>query len=229
MTSRAVGATRNPPMTTVLRVAAIPLLLAGAIPVHTDEDQPLELQYVVSWPRNTDYISVVFLGDTVELITNTSSFQPGTPTLGLDGTSIRLPHRLNATILAQASWRADRENDGIWLHYIDSNWTSAGSMKTISASSRRSAAQPSVISAAGDPQHPAHRRHTVIGLVRLHELEDLPGTVTVSRANQAAAFFRISRSSRSCRFSRRRRRSSSRSAVVRPSSRRPSSRSACRN
>ena len=49
------------------------------------------------------------------------------------------------------------------------------------------------------------------------------------RANQAAApFFEISRSSRNCRFSRRRRRSSSRSAVVRPSERRPSSRSACR-
>ena len=35
------------------------------------------------------------------------------------------------------------------------------------------------------------------GPVRLHELEDLPGTVPVSLANQAAAFFRISRSSRS--------------------------------
>ena len=33
------------------------------------------------------------------------------------------------------------------------------------------------------------------GLIRLHELEDLPGTVPVSLANQAAAFLGISRSS----------------------------------
>ena len=68
----------------------------------------------------------------------------------------------------------------------------------------------------------------MMGLIHAHELEDLPGTVPVSLANQAAAFFKISRSSRSWRFSRRSRRSSSRSTVVRPSSRRPSSRSACR-
>ena len=30
----------------------------------------------------------------------------------------------------------------------------------------------------------------MMGLVRLHELEDLPGIVPVSRANQAAAFLK---------------------------------------
>ena len=48
-----------------------------------------------------------------------------------------------------------------------------------------------------------------------------------SRANQAAAFPRISRSSLSCLFSRRSSRSSRRSSVVSPSERSPSSRSSC--
>ena len=48
----------------------------------------------------------------------------------------------------------------------------------------------------------------------------------VSCANQAAAFDKMSRSTFSCRFSRRSRVSSVRSAVVRPSVRRPASRSA---
>ncbi len=52
-------------------------------------------------------------------------------------------------------------------------------------------------------------------------------SVLFSRANQAVALAGISRSSRSRRMSRRRRRNSDRSAVVRPSARRPSSRSAC--
>jgi hypothetical protein len=53
------------------------------------------------------------------------------------------------------------------------------------------------------------------------------GIESVSRANQAAAFLSISRSSRRTLFSLRSRRSSSRSSVVSPSSRLPSSRSAC--
>jgi hypothetical protein len=58
-----------------------------------------------------------------------------------------------------------------------------------------------------------------------HEPEPFVGLVFVSRANQAAAFERISRSSLSWRFSRRNRLSSSRSAVVRPPSLRPELRS----
>src|SRR5205085_3304925 len=65
------------------------------------------------------------------------------------------------------------------------------------------------------------------GLVCRHELESLDGIVFVSRANQAAAFDRIARSSRSWRTSRRSRRSSSRSSVVRPSVRSPASTAAC--
>ena len=86
---------------------------------------------------------------------------------------------------------------------------------------------PRVVAAGGDVQHSAHRGDRVGGLIRSHELEDFSGTEPVSRANQAAAFARISRSCRSWRFSRRSRWSSFRSCVVRPSSRRPSSRSAC--
>ena len=62
---------------------------------------------------------------------------------------------------------------------------------------------------------------------RSHEPVDLPGPT--SRANQAAAFASIARSSRRRRFSRRSRRISSRSALLNPSARRPSSRSACAN
>jgi hypothetical protein len=72
---------------------------------------------------------------------------------------------------------------------------------------------------------PGTRDHAVRPLARPHELESLDGSELVSRANQAAAFRRMSRSSRRTFTSRRRRRTSSRSWVVRPSARRPSSRS----
>ena len=84
---------------------------------------------------------------------------------------------------------------------------------------------PRIEPARGDAEHPGHGGDTKLGLIRSHEPVDLPGTV--SRANQAVAFAKMFRSSRSRRFSRRRRRSSSRSAVLGPSARCPSSRSAC--
>ena len=94
---------------------------------------------------------------------------------------------------------------------------------------------PRVVPARGDSEDRAssrsernfggHRGDSKLGLIRSHEPVDLRGTVP--RANQAVAFAKISRSSRSRRFSRRRRRSSSRSAVLGPSPRRPSSRSPC--
>src|SRR2546428_7518886 len=92
---------------------------------------------------------------------------------------------------------------------------------------RRRALAPRIVAAGGDGQHPAHRGNPVFGLIRVHELERRDGTEPVSVANQAAAFDNISRSSRSTRFSRRSRLSSSRSAVVSPSLRRPSSSPAC--
>src|ERR1700736_272352 len=86
---------------------------------------------------------------------------------------------------------------------------------------------PRVVAAGGDFQYSAHGGDPVTGLIRVHELERRDGTEPVSVANQAAAFAKISRSSRSTRFSRRSRLSSSRSAVVKPSLRRPSSSAAC--
>src|SRR6185437_12897644 len=80
---------------------------------------------------------------------------------------------------------------------------------------------------SGDLKQPAHDAHRVQGLILIHESEERFEFGTVSCANQAAAFDRISRSICSRLFSRRRRVSSSRSAVVRPPSPRPSSRSAC--
>ena len=67
-----------------------------------------------------------------------------------------------------------------------------------------------------DAQHPAHDRDRVLGLLRRDEPED-PHRVSLSLAKKAAAFFRMSRSSARIRFSRRNRRNSSRSSVVKPS------------
>src|SRR5207253_4474850 len=93
---------------------------------------------------------------------------------------------------------------------------------------RERALAPRVIPAGGDTQRATQGGHGMQGLMCGHELESLDGIEVVSRANQAAAFLRISRSSRSARFSRRSRRTSSCSTVVSPSWRRPASRSACR-
>ena len=88
-------------------------------------------------------------------------------------------------------------------------------------------APPGVIAGLRHAEHARHGRDRKHRLVRAHELEDPDGIAPVSRANQAAARERMSRSSRSCLFSRRSRASSSRSAAVSPrpfSSRRPSCR-----
>src|SRR5208282_5450981 len=81
---------------------------------------------------------------------------------------------------------------------------------------------PRIVPAGGDAQHTAHGGDRINGPVCAHESVPLDGTAFVSRANQAAAFERISRSSLSCLFSRRSRESSTRSALERPSLRRRS-------
>ena len=97
-----------------------------------------------------------------------------------------------------------------------------------SCSRRRLTLKPRVVPARGNLQQAAHHRDPADGLVFAHEPEGFFGVDCVSCANQTAAFLNISRSSRSVRFSRRSRTSSSCSSVVRPSVRLPSSRSACR-
>jgi hypothetical protein len=82
---------------------------------------------------------------------------------------------------------------------------------------RRLSLTPGVIATARDMQHTTHGFHWIEGLVRTHKLEDFGGTASVSRANQAAAFDKISRSSRSCLFSFRSRANSAFSSLVRPS------------
>ena len=47
---------------------------------------------------------------------------------------------------------------------------------------------PRVVAGAGETQHPAHRGHRKLGLIGGHEPESFPGILSVSRANQAAAF-----------------------------------------
>ena len=63
--------------------------------------------------------------------------------------------------------------------------------------------QPRVIARLGHAEHACHCGNRERGLVRTHEPEEPEGSAPVSRANQAAAFDRISRSSRNCLFSRR--------------------------
>lgn len=77
--------------------------------------------------------------------------------------------------------------------------------------------QPGIVTTPGDFQYSAFALNGVAGLIRLYEPEDFGGTLSVSWANQAAAFFKISRSCRSLLFSRRNRASSCFSSVVSPS------------
>src|SRR4051812_31955419 len=89
---------------------------------------------------------------------------------------------------------------------------------------RRAALAPGVEAALRHAQHPAQRRHAVLGLLRPDERE----SHAFSLAKKAAAFFKISRSSFRTRTSLRSRESSSRSSVVSaPAGPRPASISAC--
>jgi hypothetical protein len=73
---------------------------------------------------------------------------------------------------------------------------------------------PSVVARFRHAEPACHRGDRKVSLVRAHECEDPGGTAPVSRANQAAARERMSRSRRNCLFSRRNRISSSRSEGV---------------
>ena len=88
---------------------------------------------------------------------------------------------------------------------------------------RRPTTSPRAVARLQHAQHAHHGRDRETGLICAREPENPDGSTTVSRANQAAAFDRISRSTRNCRTSRRST-SSSRSATARPggtASRRP--------
>ncbi len=92
---------------------------------------------------------------------------------------------------------------------------------------RRSTGKPRVEPTARDLQDSTHHRDGESVFLTLHVAEGFRGVAPVSCANHAAASFRISCSSRSVRFSRRKRLSSARSSLVNPSLRIPPSRSAC--
>src|SRR5260221_7734674 len=88
---------------------------------------------------------------------------------------------------------------------------------------------PRPIPARGDAEHTARADHRMGGLQLLDELILPHGSELVSRAKKAAAFTRISRSSRRIVTTRRKRRNSASSSVVSPSCRSPASSSACRS
>jgi len=93
----------------------------------------------------------------------------------------------------------------------------------------RRALTPRVVAAGGNAQDAAERGDVVRGLLLLHEREPRYGVEFVSLAKKAAAFRRISRSSRKIRTSRRKRRTSACSSVVNPLVRFPLSSSSCFN
>ena len=139
-----------------------------------------------------------------------------------------LPSEGNASLVTGSRARGTRSKPvPCALLNLEKNPDFRGQRGVHQGSRRGRPLHPRVIAAGGDAQDAAHHGDGVTGPVLAHELEPFGGITSVSRANQAAAFERISRSNLSWRISRRRRLSSSRSAVVRPSARRPSSRSAC--
>jgi len=77
---------------------------------------------------------------------------------------------------------------------------------------RRRPMEPRIVAAGGDAQRAAHRGDAKLGLVALHESEDFFGITSISRANQAAAFDKISFSTVSRLISRRSFESSTRSS-----------------
>ena len=70
-----------------------------------------------------------------------------------------------------------------------------GQRGVVQGAGRERPAAPPIVAAGGDSQHAAHGGDGERGLVRTHEPEPFDGTLLVSRANQAAAFERMSRSS----------------------------------
>ena len=89
-----------------------------------------------------------------------------------------------------------------------------GQDRVVDRSLRRRSITPSVVAAGRDIEYAAHRAHRDSGLVRVHEFEDPMDVLSPFTANQAVAFARMSRSCLSWRFSRRKRASSSRSALL---------------
>jgi hypothetical protein len=85
---------------------------------------------------------------------------------------------------------------------------------------RRRSPHPCVKAACRSFQYAAHREDRIRGLVRFRESEDRFGSI-LSRANQAVAFERISRSISSCLTRLRSHPISCRSSLVRPSLRSP--------
>src|SRR5260370_37047312 len=62
------------------------------------------------------------------------------------------------------------------------------------STSGRRTTEPRIVARLGHAEHACHRCDREYGLVRAHEPEDPDAILPVSRANQAAAFARISRS-----------------------------------
>ncbi len=92
-----------------------------------------------------------------------------------------------------------------------------GRSQTPGAGSRvRHVSRESNIACLGHAQHARHGGDWEAGLVRAHEPEGAAGTAPVSSANQASAFDRMPRSSRSCLFSRYGRVNSSRQTLASP-------------
>ena len=92
----------------------------------------------------------------------------------------------------------------------------AGQIQIVSRPRTRRSILPHVKTTGRYAEQPTHHLHRIGGLVGHHESEERFGISMFSRANQAAAFERISRSWRNCRTSCFSLVSSSRSKLVKP-------------
>jgi hypothetical protein len=93
---------------------------------------------------------------------------------------------------------------------------------------RGRAGEPRAIAAGKNTQCATQDGNPMLGLIRLHELESLRDRAGLLCSTKPRLKPKISRSSLSRRLSQRKRVSSCRSALLKPSSRRPASQSACR-
>ena len=78
----------------LLLIGLLSLLASSSTLAKKAPKKPLILQMEVSHPRNTDQISLIFKGNKVQLVTNTSSYQKGRVRLGV------FHHPLNGKLTA---------------------------------------------------------------------------------------------------------------------------------
>ena len=117
-----------------------------------------------------------------------------------------VPHQPRDTLFAHQSPFSSEQSVNSWgtidpLALEMENPDPLGEQVILFLSQALISLEPGVVARPREPQKPRHDRDAVFGLVRSHERVPRLRVDTLSEANQAAAFFRMSRSSRSRSFS----------------------------